>query len=463
MSFILGQMLLCLLIAGLIGAIIGWLMRGSCSKKLRDCQDEWKMKMGSLESEYHTKLQYAQNQDSTLEEKATQEATLKRHNENVKSQPASYSYEKTLQEELNIAQNATTNNSKSLLTGAAALGSSTLLARNISLSDEKISLYSEHGIDFENAKDLEDNYNVQALTGLEVAHFQKLQTMGITSTKDFASLSNDSKASAKISKELGIQSSTVDSWIEKSCLLELPGVDIKTADLMYDAGITSKKLSSYNPQELHKEISLYNQKQANPIAVPDLKSFSLWAKVAKLSSMATGAVAAASLSKDSAKERLASQKITLSDEKIKLYTENGVNFEDANLEDNYDIRVIEGIGPKYAQSLKEMGITTTQELVSKLYKNRDKIDQVSKTLQIQPEVLSSWISMADLIQLPGVDAQVAELMQTVGISTTKELGVVNPISLHSEMVAFNKKSPIVPEVPAPVSITLWSKLAKVLG
>ena len=71
--------------------------------------------------------------------------------------------------------------------------------------------------------------------------------------------------------------------------------------------------------------------------------------------------------------------------------------------------------------------------------------------------------MADLIQLPGIDAQVAELMQTVGISTTKELGVINPISLHSEMVAFNKKSPIVSKVPAQASITLWSKLAKVLG
>ena len=57
MSFILGQILVCLLIAGLLGAIFGWLLRGGCSSKLRECEDECKMKLGSLESEYNSKLQ----------------------------------------------------------------------------------------------------------------------------------------------------------------------------------------------------------------------------------------------------------------------------------------------------------------------------------------------------------------------------------------------------------------------
>ncbi len=318
MSYLLAQILVCLLIAGLIGAVIGWLLRGGCSRKLRDCEDEWKMKMGSLESEHNSKLNRKDaNYADTPTNKEVQAATLKRHAEHVEAQTPSYSYEEELKEKLDQAQNAKSVDTTSMKSTVAGLGASGVAA--------------------------------------------------LATTSGYAD-------------ELKAKSNPSD--------FDLNGV----------------------------------------------------------------------------KQLLMHRGISLSDEKIKLYANHGVDFEHTNnLEDNYHVDTIEGIDQKYAQGLREMGIRTTQDLVKKLHKNHDAIDQIAKTLKIEPSALSSWISMADLIQLPGVDAKSAALMQTVGISTATELGITNANSLHSEMLAFNKKSPIAPEVPSMASLSLWSKIAKLLG
>ena len=475
MSYLLAQILVCLLIAGLIGTIIGWLLRGGCSKKLHDLEDEWKMKLGSLESEYNAKLNRAieTNVTSDYSNKEVQTATLMRHAEHVETATPSYSYEGELKEQLDKAQNTPT---KSVLAGIGALGATALATRGISLSDEKVNLYSEHGVDFEKGENLEDDYELYTLEGLNQEHAQTLKNAGITSTKGFAQLSKDPQAAEKLAKELNVNSEKVESWIGKSCLLELPGVNTKIAELMQNSGIASlEHLATNSPETLHRKMEVFNKEALIPTSLPDMKSVSLWSSIAKPLTASVAAVSnysnelkeklqPSTLDFNSIKQLLIKKGVSLNDAKIKLYAENGIDFENASdLEDNYYIESIEGVGPKYAQGLREMEIRTTDDLVKKLYKNHDGIDQVSKAIKVQPDALSSWISMADLIKLPGVNAQSAELMQTVGISTAQELAITNANSLHGEMVEFNKKSPIVPEVPSIASLDLWSKIAKALG
>lgn len=274
MSYLLAQILVCLLIAGLIGAVIGWLLRGGCASKLRDCEDEYKMKMGTLESEWNSKLLRQSSDYNQIPNQEMQAATLKRHAQHVQTHSPSYSYTDELKEGLNP--------------------------------------------------------NILNLTKI--------------------------------------------------------------------------------------------------------------------------------------KELLVSKNISLSDEKIKLYAENGVNFEETNnLEDNYQIESIEGIGPTYAKGLQEMEIKTTQDLVNKLQNNHEAADEIANTLNIQPSVLLAWTSMADLMRLPGLDAQAAEIIQAVGITTTTELGITHADSLHNDILTFNTRSPIVSEVPTIESLSLWSKIAKLLG
>ena len=315
MSYLLAKILICLLLAGLLGVVIGWLLRGGCSKRVRDCEDEWKMKMGSLESEWNSKLQRAtsSSKKTTNETAKIQADTLKRHASHVETATPSYSYEAQLKESLQQSQEGT------------------------------------------------------------------------------------QKVEEKIKSE--------------SALTTLTGSA---------AAVTTAAIAS----------------------VSTTNSFSL----------------------GDVQEVLAQRGINLNSDLIELYNEHGIDFkEGTNLESSYDISAIEGIGPKYAQKLKEMGIDSTETMVKTFQNNYDKVDQVAKALKIQPEALSSWVSMADLIQLPGMDAQAAELIQTVGIASCNELGITNPSSLHKEMVSFNKKSPIVSQVPDATSVSLWSKIARAIS
>jgi len=50
----------------------------------------------------------------------------------------------------------------------------------------------------------------------------------------------------------------------------------------------------------------------------------------------------------------------------------------------------------------------------------------------------------------------------VGISSARELGVVNINSFYKEMLELNKKLEIVQEVPDINSLKLWSKVVKLL-
>ncbi len=290
MSFILLQILLCLLLAGLIGAVIGWLLRGNCSKKIKELEDECAMKMRTIEREWNTKLNYPEEYDRTLEVEDTIHADLKNK----------------MYDEIVVTQESPdTSNYNTALSGmvATALGT----------------------------------------TGLKAASDDRLDFDGI-------------------------------------------------------------------------------------------------------------------------KQLLSDKGVELSDEKIKLYDSFDVDFEKSeDFEDNYDIQVIKGINSKYAQKFKDLGINTTADLLKKLNNNYEDIDFVAEKLKIQSNDISAWISMADILRLPGVNPKEAQLIQNVGITSARELGVVNIHSLQKELIELNKKLEIVNEVPGVDSLELWSKVAKLLG
>ncbi len=56
MSYLLAQILICLLIAGLIGALVGWLLRGGCGRKLSENDEQWNLRLKALESEWESEL-----------------------------------------------------------------------------------------------------------------------------------------------------------------------------------------------------------------------------------------------------------------------------------------------------------------------------------------------------------------------------------------------------------------------
>jgi gas vesicle protein len=261
MSYLLAQILVCLLIAGLIGAIIGWLLRGGCSRKLRDCEDEWKMRVSSLENEYNSKVHNNNSESNTLYNNSSNDdlehATLKRSTQkDTKDSISSTNIDRV---------------------------KSTLSKRNIYLEDEKIALYHENGIDFENSKDLENDYDIQTIDGISENHAKALKGLGIHTTNNLVSkLRKDSNQITEVARELNVKPEDVSSWVSMAEIIKLPGVDSKTAKLMQNIGINSlSELSVTNPISLYNKMVVFNEKYKILQKEPPLSSIITWSKVAK--------------------------------------------------------------------------------------------------------------------------------------------------------------------------------------
>jgi hypothetical protein len=210
-------------------------------------------------------------------------------------------------------------------------------------------------------------------------------------------------------------------------LMRLPGVDGQYAEIMQVVGVDSRdELTKTDPKTLYEKMKDYNAK--NPI-VPDVPGLGLIIKWAKSPDNTKIVRAVSSISTSTTKEC-------------------------------HDIEEIEGIGPGYGKKLRALDINTTCDLADKCLLDNGATKKVSKKMKVDFDAVRAWASMADLMRLPGVDGQYAEIMQVVGVSSRKELTKLSINSLYKEMKEFNAKNPIVPEVPTLDMLKEWVTAAK---
>jgi len=269
MSFILLQMLSCLLLAGLVGAVIGWFFRGGCDNKIKLLNEECEEKIRDVERDWNTKLNYPDehrlnNEKNYVNIEDPSHADLKMENKN---------------------------DAGFLGAVATALGTTktedsqvSLSSRGVNLSDEKIQLYNEFGVDLENSDNLEDVYTLDKLIGLKSKYVKKLKDFDIHTTRDLTNrLSSNHQEMQKVTKKLNVSEDEVESWLTMSNLLTLPGLDAKEAQLLQKANIsTIKDLGKINIYSLYKELMELNEKSNFVKEVPNIKSLELWSKIAKI-------------------------------------------------------------------------------------------------------------------------------------------------------------------------------------
>ncbi len=94
------------------------------------------------------------------------------------------------------------------------------------------------------------------------------------------------------------------------------------------------------------------------------------------------------------------------------------------LQSNFDVEEIEGIGGNYGGKLRDVGITTTQQLLDKCH-NLDGRIEIANHISIEDFVIQKWASMADLMRISEIDGQFAELMVYAGIDSVQALGEQN--------------------------------------
>ena len=127
----------------------------------------------------------------------------------------------------------------------------------------------------------------------------------------------------------------------------------------------------------------------------------------------------------------------------------------------YRVDEIEGIGPVYQAKLKEVGITSTSNLLTALATRKQRTDVAEKT-GISDKRLLSWANKADLMRLGGIGPQMSDLLEAIGVNTVPQLAQRADVdALHERMVfANNISKKFVGAVPPAERVMGWIEAAR---
>lgn len=125
------------------------------------------------------------------------------------------------------------------------------------------------------------------------------------------------------------------------------------------------------------------------------------------------------------------------------------------------IQNIEGIGPRYAELLKQEGIYTTERLLDVAGDRAGRKILAGKT-SINEHYILKWVNMCDLFRIKGVAGQFAELLKSSGVDTVKELGTRNAVNLAIKMAEVNNEKSLCKVSPNSTAVTGWIEQAKTL-
>ncbi len=126
-----------------------------------------------------------------------------------------------------------------------------------------------------------------------------------------------------------------------------------------------------------------------------------------------------------------------------------------------NIQDVEGIGPTYAQILKDNGITTTAKFLEECGSRKGRKDLVNKTSLNEGNILK-WVNMCDLFRINGVAGQFAELLESSGVDTVKELRNRNAENLAEKMGEVNAVKNLCKVSPSTDVVSKWIDQAKEL-
>lgn len=120
---------------------------------------------------------------------------------------------------------------------------------------------------------------------------------------------------------------------------------------------------------------------------------------------------------------------------------------------------IEGIGASYAEKLKDCGIGTQEQLLTKGGTTAGRKALVNES-GISAKLIMKWINRADLARIKGVGGEYADLLECAGVDTVPELAQRNAANLHKKMGEVNEEKKLVRSLPSESQVAAWVTLAE---
>ncbi len=268
MSYILAQILICLLIAGIIGAVIGWIMRGGCS-----CEDEilakdleLSEKLALTNASWEEKFQ-TQRGDFDLEKQTLSASLL---SSKTDAQRAISDLESKWEGKVQGIK------------GDYDAKISGLGLEKQSL-EENLNKEKTHAQNVENkliaaAENMDECYDIQEVEGIGPSYGKQLRAMGIETTCNMVEAFFDKDENIeKAAGSMKIDPETIKAWTSMADLMKTPGVGGQYAELMQIVGISSRKdLANASASSLHNEMADFNKKSPIVPTVPTLETLKGW-------------------------------------------------------------------------------------------------------------------------------------------------------------------------------------------
>ncbi|MGD2176896.1 MAG: DUF4332 domain-containing protein [Anaerolineae bacterium] len=125
------------------------------------------------------------------------------------------------------------------------------------------------------------------------------------------------------------------------------------------------------------------------------------------------------------------------------------------------LEIIEGIGPVYAQKLREAGISTIEALLEAGATSEGR-REIQEDTGIGAEFILDWVNRADLMRIRGVGEEYSDLLEKGGVDTVVELAQRNSENLYQKLIQVNAEKRLVRRPPSRTMVDQWVQQARVL-
>lgn len=126
---------------------------------------------------------------------------------------------------------------------------------------------------------------------------------------------------------------------------------------------------------------------------------------------------------------------------------------------DYDVEEIEGIGKGYGKRLRALQIASTQDLLAKC-SSESALADVGESMGLEATVIKTWVCMADLMRVPEIDGQFAELLEWSGIHAVQQLAQQQADALAGHLEQTNTEQRRTENVPDATTLAQWIEAAK---
>lgn len=124
------------------------------------------------------------------------------------------------------------------------------------------------------------------------------------------------------------------------------------------------------------------------------------------------------------------------------------------------IEAIEGIGPRYADRLREAGVRTVAGLLER-GAPRSGRELLAETTGLSPTRILEWVNHADLMRIDGVGPEYSDLLEAAGVDTVAELARRNATNLAQTFAEVDAARPNwIRRVPGEVTVAGWIAQAR---